>query len=187
MSKNLFLSERGFGSLARGQATVICGGEGQPLPMRLITLPDGNIGGELIVVSERDVHARSYITTELVLYELQVILNQSLGTVRIRQIFPSNKPLGFGEDPEERIKIFIYETAFIREDEGLRLVHSEGMQGMEEADLMINGVLNKAFVAALERATTKKPDRLFYGIIAVDGTHQKRKWYTKKDKQEVTV
>lgn len=179
-SRNIFLTERGFGNPKKGSATIICGKQGQPLPMRLLTLPNNNIGGEVIIVPNRNSSARSYITTEEIVYEIQLNQDGSLGTIRIREFAIINN----------EIIVDICETAFVVDNKGMKLVHSEGMENSQKADDLLNGVLGNAFVAALKRASIAKPGELFFGIIAKDGSHQKRTWFDKtslKPKEEVLV
>lgn len=177
-SKNVFLTERGYGSQRSGNATIICGSEGQMLNLRLLTLPNKSIGGELIIVplSERKDGSKSYINSQELVYEISLNRKGSGGTFRIREI------------DAYTMSVKIMESGFIiqNSDGNVRFVDSDGMPSSETANQLVQGKLWDAFSAAFKRSTTEKPNGLFYGKIAADGEHQERFWFKKKQEAPIT-
>jgi hypothetical protein len=175
-SRNVFLTERGYGSQRSGNATVICGSEGQMLNLRLLTLPNKSIGGELVIVplSERKDGSKSYINSQELVYEISLNRKGSGGTFRIREIDANS------------MSVKIMESGFIiqNSDGNVRFVDSDGMPSSETANELIQGKLWNAFSAAFKRSTLEKPNGLSYGKIAPDGEHQERSWFKKEQEKE---
>lgn len=170
-SKNVFLTERGFGNSRSGNATIICGANGQMLNLRLLTLPNKSIGGELVIVplEERKEGSKSYINSQEMVYEISLNRKGSGGTFRIREIDAQNMSVKIMESG------FIIQTS----DSKVRFVNSDGMPSSQVANELAGGLLWDAFYAAYKRSETEKPDGLFYGRMAPDGEHQERVWFNK--------
>ena len=174
-SRNIFLTERGFGGKNHGEAVIIAGSKGQALPLRLVITPNGSIGGQLTIVPllERDPkRSKSDINTEPVVYELKVIRNTasiSGGTVRVKIIdcetmVVNMAEIGFSYDPRSGA------TSFVG---GL------GLNESEKADELLMGILYPAFCAAMDRAAEYRPGKLFYGLQASNVPPIKREWFNK--------
>lgn len=180
-NKNLYLRERGFGKAQFGESVIIVGHEGQRLTLRLVTFPDGNKGGELVVppTSELKKNPKSFINTQGTVYEIKVTRytknKKTDGPIRIRKIDPTNNTIEF------------YESFFeINENDEFTFIESSGFKNAEEAKALITGILWEAFNSALQRASTPKPNGLFYGSIAKDASPLVLEKF-EKTKQEVAV
>ena len=178
-SKNVFLTERGFGNSRSGKTTVISGAKGQMLNLRLLTLPNKSIGGELVIVplEERKEGSKSYINAEALVYEISLNRKGSGGTFRIREIDARN------------MSVRIMESGFIIQasDGKVRFVNSDGMPSSETANELASGLLWDAFLAAYKRSEMEKPNGLSFGRMAPDGEHQERVWFNKNKKVEVVL
>ena len=179
-SRNIFLTERGFGGRNHGEAVVIAGEKGQPLPLRLVITPNTAVGGQLTIVPllERDPkRSTSDINTEKTIFELKVVRNTAAisgGTVRVKIIDCTSMviemaEIGFSYDPKTG------RTSFIG---GL------GLNESEKADTLLSGILYEAFCAALDRANEYRPGKLYYGIQATDVAPIQKKWFNKETGKE---
>lgn len=159
---NLILQERGFGiNTETGAATVVADQSGQPLSLRIAILPNGAIGGELVVPQLDTVRekSKSYINKSPVIYEISIKRKGCLGNFSIKAINAQT----FAEE---------FQTgAFLVNESGeVRYLGNDG--GCPE-------FLENALFAAFERSKEACPSRLFFGNIATDGRPIERQWRKK--------
>jgi hypothetical protein len=179
-SKNIFLTERGFGSSRHGEATVIAGPNGEPLTLRTVITPNKAVGGQLTIVPllERDEkRSTSDINTKEEVYEIKIVRNtaaMSGGTVRIKKI------------DAKTMSVQMYEVGFTENSKGaVQFIESIEMEGSLTAKTLLNDLLFNAFNAAMNRASVYRPDKLFYGKQATDVAPIEKKWFDKTLGKEV--
>ena len=178
-SKNIFLTERGFGTSKHGEAVIIAGPNGEPVTLRTVITPNKSIGGQLTIVplKERDVkRSTSDINDKEVIYELKINRNtaaMSGGTIRVKKIDAIN------------MEIQMFEIGFSCSKSGeTQFIESMEMENSEMAKSLLSGILFNAFSAGLDRAEQYRPDRLYYGMQATDVAPIQKKWYNKATGQE---
>lgn len=154
------LQEKGFGGPKFGTACIVCGMEGEVLSMRLNTLPNGAIGGDILLIQDSHLQGsrKSYMHKSA------------------RHIFVNryNKDLA-------TVKILTYEDDGMMHQmecgasigaEIVSFFSSDGMENSEEAKELLKSVLFIPFIAALNRSNNAAPDKMYHGKLAEDGKHQ---------------
>lgn len=155
---NLILQEKGFAaSPDMGKVTILADENGEKFNMRIAVLPNGMIGGEIVVprVSEVREKAKSYINRGSVIYEIFLSRKGCLGKYTITAINAETF------QREQQVGAFL-----IGEDSAIRYVEGNACPEF----------LEPALFAAFERSQTTFPGCLFYGNIAEDGKPIERKW-----------
>lgn len=174
-SVKITLSEKGFGSLKKGAATVLTDRSGEPLNLRLVTLPNGHIGGQAIIVPLAQIRdkAKSFINTSEEVFEVKFSHQQSVGTITIRHF-----------DCTELIHD-TYEAGIVLSNSSCRIMSSHGMKHSERAEELLQGILSNAWQAALNRAFDPNPDKIYYGKLAVDGGFTQLQYFDKSKDMKV--
>lgn len=172
-SEKITLSEKGFGTPERGASTVLADKNGEPLTLRLVTLPDGNIGGQCVIVPLPSLRpgAKSYFNVSEEVFELKFDHKQGVGMITIRHF-----------DCNEFI-FDTYESLVCIQDNECKLVGSSGMKNSERAKSLLEGILFNAYTALIDRAFNKTPGKLFYGKPALDGGFLKLSYMPKVEKE----
>lgn len=173
-TRNIFLEERGFGSVSHGEATGIAGADGQMLSLRHVIMPDNSMGGQLTIVplKERNTNSPSNINSEESVYEIKVVRNSerlSGGSVRIRQIDCIT------------MEASMFDASYFYESGGnVSFVSGAGMRYADTAIELLTGVLSEAFHAVLDRANNPKGQKLYFGILATDVAPLRKQWFNKE-------
>lgn len=156
MSKML-LTEKGFAtqSADKGAATVIAGPNGEALPMQLLILPNGAVGGRIVVVplSERRQGSKDFINEQESLFEIAVNRNQNLINLTINEIDAND------------LSVKIYETAVLLQSEKATFIESEGMNNSACAKELATSILTDAVNKAMDRSYDPMPERIYFGIL----------------------
>lgn len=157
-NEKVHLTEKGYGSKLRGSASIIAGENGQPMNLRLLVLPDGSIGGcSTLLPAEAWAKEKVKSFMPESAWYLRLERNQNIGTVCIQHF------TGIVKDKEIR-------TAFIYDKQMVKFIASDGMEGADEAKELLNGILSDAVDQALFRSYAPKPDRLYFGSVALDSS-----------------
>jgi hypothetical protein len=169
-SNKIVLSEKGFGSSRKGSSTILTDKNGEPLSLRLVTLPNGHIGGQCIVVPIAQIRerAKSFINTSEEVFEIKFLHQQNVGTISIRH-FDAND-----------LYFDTYEAGIVLSDSSCRIMSSHGMKNSEKAEELLQGILSDAWQAGLNRAFDPNPDKIYYGKLAMDGGFSKLEYFSKK-------
>ena len=157
-SGKVHLTEKGYGSTLKGKVSIVCGINGEVLPLRLLTLPDGKIGGVCTLIpseswDERKV--KSFMPKAAWLIAMD--RNQNIGTITLEKYE--------GIQLVKKLR-----TAFVWNGKDLTFMESDGMDGSEEAIKLLNESLWDAVSKAFQRSFDAQPDHLFYGRIAMDAS-----------------
>ena len=157
-NEKVHLTEKGYGSKLRGSASIIADESGQPMNLRLLVLPDGGIGG-CATLLPAEAWAKEKVKSFMPesAWYLRLERNQNIGTVTVMHY------IGIVQDK-------LLQTAFIYEKESVRFIASEAMEGAEEAKQLLNGILADAVDCALFRSYAPKPDKLYFGSVALDSS-----------------
>lgn len=158
---NLMLQEKGFSAdPANGKAIVLADEDGKKFNLRIATLPNGVIGGELVVPRLDTVrpNSKSYINKSPVVYEITLKRKGCLGNFSIRAINAQT----FAEEHQSG-SFLVSESGEVRQ------------LGTEYPEF-----LQDAILSAYERSLEGCPGRLFYGEVATDGRPIERHWKTPK-------
>ena len=173
-TRNVFFTERGFGNSHSGRSHVIAGPNGEPLPLRIVTLclpkPNGSIGGELVIVplADRNPRSKSCINNKEIVYEISIDRTENFSNIQIRQI------------NARTMETEIYHTAFMPGSNGEgRFIESEGMKDSNKAKELLTTILTDAVNQALKRSYNSMPEKLYYGTIATDAKPIKRELFDK--------
>ena len=168
-SAKITLSEKGFGTGKKGSSTILTNKFGEPLNLKLVTLPNGIIGGQIIIVPISQVREKhkSFINTSEEVYEVRFNHQQNVGTITIRHFNCSD------------LTHDAYEAGIVLSDNSCRIMSSHGMNNSEKAEGLLQGILSNAWQAALNRAFDPNPDHMYYGKLAVDGGFTKLEYFAK--------
>ena len=166
-NEKVHLTEKGFGSEGKGAASIVASENGTSLSLRLAILPDKGIGGvcTLIPVGSWDKRQVKSFMPETA-WSVSLKRNKNLGNIILKHYT--------GTELDRQ-----YETAFVYNDE-FKFVSSEGMSGSEEAKSLLNGILWEAAKAALLRSYDPKPDRIYFGSVALDATAMQMTYHRDK-------
>jgi hypothetical protein len=169
-STKIKLSEKGFGEPGKGCATILADANGQPLTMKLVALPNGMTGGQVLLIPLKSIvsrYMRTFVNTSEEVFEIKVEHKQNVGTVTVRHF------------ECEELNFDTYQAGIVVESARVRILSSHGMPNSDKAKEILNGFLFKAFEAAIDRAFTPNPDRMFYGKLAMDGGFTKLEYFEK--------
>ena len=159
MNEKVHLTEKGFGNEGRGAASIVASELGTSLPLRLVILPDKGIGGVCTLIPKGSwdkQRVKSFMPESA--WSITLKRNKNLGNIILKHY------TGVELDKS-------FETAFVHDnDNEFRFISSEGMVGSEEAKILLSGILWEAVRAALLRSYDSRPDRIYFGSVALDGT-----------------
>lgn len=164
------ITEKGFGSESFGVATVIADVYGNPITARPVKMPDGSIGAEVFMINSkyRRDNAPDYIISNDV---YQVIVNRR-GLVGEVKILMWNLDNEFPQATELMVRFDIHENA--------PRILCDNSLGSAEAKDLLTSTLQNAFIAAINRSMTAKPDSAFYAVFAKNAKMAERKVVEKK-------
>lgn len=185
-SNILRLKEKGFGSTVKkgihyGEATILCDGEGEPLFLRSVIFENGMIGGQLSIVklSERLKSAKTDFNLKETVFEIKLTRNSGAmtgGGICVKQIDAIN------------MNVNIFEIGYMYENEKpVSFVSGQNMQYSDTAKELLEGVLNKAFMAAINRSLDCNPKKLYYGKLATDVPPLKQREWVKESVKLIPV
>ena len=159
----LSLAERGFAIMAKGvskgKATVLAGPSGEPLEMQLVILKNGHIGGRVVLVplAERFPNGKSFINKEEKVFEIQLDRTGNLVNITINEIDCND------------LSITTYRTALFPDKHGDAVfVESDGMINSAKGKILLTTILADAVNRGIERSYDPKPEKLYYGKLALN-------------------